>query len=222
MIGLTYSFTNESPDAIIKGLDLNLDDEVLAIAGSGDQAFAMLGLCRKVNVFDSNLTQLKYVRRRKRAIEEGDLESFLEYHMKLEDRTLANFFRDENRFRRIKENINSLQIPDYPIEASMLNLYPQLLTANKVYLSNCFGGIFLEDDTDLEEYFFTDLRYIRGLFRRGTILYNAATPRIISEDSILPYGLKYNANKSREAKEIEIEKDKITIFPWNPGIFECV
>ena len=51
---MNYSFTNEALDAILSGLNINENDVVLAVGGSGDQGFAMLEYAKQVKLCDIN------------------------------------------------------------------------------------------------------------------------------------------------------------------------
>ncbi|MFH1631264.1 MAG: hypothetical protein ABIA21_03545 [Candidatus Aenigmatarchaeota archaeon] len=92
--------SNENLNAMTEGLSVNSDDRVLAIGGSGDQAFALLEYAESVNIADTNLRQLDYIRKRITHLENGDYESFL----KLDDPNVEIGLKDEEMTRLVKEN----------------------------------------------------------------------------------------------------------------------
>lgn len=72
-----YSRTNESIAAVVLGLDLRPDDEVYAVGGSGDHAFAMLEYVRRVVAIDTNPKQVELMRKRLGFLSRGLIEEFL-------------------------------------------------------------------------------------------------------------------------------------------------
>ncbi|MDO8628527.1 MAG: DUF3419 family protein [Nanoarchaeota archaeon] len=72
-----YTATNENLQGIVAGLDVQSDDKVLAVAGSGDQAFALLEFVARVEVVDTNPAQLSLVARRLKYLAKGDWDNFL-------------------------------------------------------------------------------------------------------------------------------------------------
>jgi len=67
---LGHRCTNESLAAIVNGLDVNETDDILAICGSGDQAFALLEKAHSVTAVDIYKNQVDYARYRKRCLKE--------------------------------------------------------------------------------------------------------------------------------------------------------
>ncbi|MBI3033310.1 DUF3419 family protein [Candidatus Woesearchaeota archaeon] len=59
-----FRVTNEDLQAIVEGLDVQADDIVLAICGSGDQALALLEFASRVIAVDNNNEQLKFARKK--------------------------------------------------------------------------------------------------------------------------------------------------------------
>ena len=215
-----YACTNESLEGIIQGLDANSRDEILAIGGSGDQAFALLDRARKVKVIDISSIQLDYIKRRHEALARGDFEEFLEIHISWKDSVVINFFKE--RFENIKGKAELIEIPNGPINIENIDRYPDLCSVNKVYLSNCFGFILADESCGIDEHFYNDMRFLSKHFETGTVFYNAATPMCISRETNLPIPFSYDAQKSKLVKEIGINEAKTrntTSRLWNPGIF---
>src|SRR4051812_9267210 len=73
---LRYLTTNENLLAIRHGLDVKPHDNILAIAGGGDQAFSLLEFAGKVVILDSNPKQIQYVKRLVELLRKGDFLSF--------------------------------------------------------------------------------------------------------------------------------------------------
>src|SRR3989344_2201645 len=74
---LKYSRANESVAAVMLGLDLQADDEVYAVGGSGDYGFAMLEYVKRVVVVDNNSKQVELMRKRGGFLSRLDIEGFL-------------------------------------------------------------------------------------------------------------------------------------------------
>ena len=74
---LNYSCTNESLPSIIAGMEPDEKDIILAICGSGDQAFALLGSGAKVIAVDKDSRQVEFARARLERLRRGDYDGFL-------------------------------------------------------------------------------------------------------------------------------------------------
>ena len=74
--GLEYISTNENLDAIVLGMDVNSNDRILAMGGSGDQAFALLEKAGSVTVVDRNSAQIWYIKQRAELIRQKAYEFF--------------------------------------------------------------------------------------------------------------------------------------------------
>lgn len=137
-----YIATNESLRAVTLGLPVIADDLVVAIGGSGDQAFALLeGGCH-VKVVDISDLQIGFIRSRARALQDGNYKHFFEAGIMLADnqmlkdakRRKAYLTADEGRLERIRTNLSNLEICD-PLDAfgDVNGFYKG---ATRVYLSN--------------------------------------------------------------------------------------
>lgn len=74
---LSYSHTNENLRSVVSGLDLNDDDRVLSVLGSGDQAFAFLEYAKHVVAVDTSNVQIDYAIKRAEQLRTGDFKGFL-------------------------------------------------------------------------------------------------------------------------------------------------
>jgi hypothetical protein len=122
---LEYSYSNESLDAIVAGLNVQPSDIILAIAGSGDQSFALLERAARIITVDENPLQIELVRKRAellkkrnyreflRAREEGHADGvfFNSYSGVFPNRkTRKKYFKARKRLDTIAERIPNLEI----------------------------------------------------------------------------------------------------------------
>jgi hypothetical protein len=150
--GLCYGCTNESLPAIRSGLKPEKGDNILAILGSGDQAFELLRGGAKVTATDNNPAQIDYALRRVAFLRQA---SFLGYELFLaHNRWLPYDVSDSKKIevfpssakarrdahftpevlREIAANIGNLSITREDIfQLAMGGRF------NKIYLSNAIG-----------------------------------------------------------------------------------
>ncbi len=133
-----YTATNESLDAIVAGLDLKLKDDVLAVCGSGDQAFAMLEYAREVVAVDVREEQVGFAKRRVESLKQGDFDHFLSpdehfpFSARYEIKARNDYFQKApDRLPKIRSKIPRLKILRVAIEDAF-----DLMKFNKIYLSN--------------------------------------------------------------------------------------
>lgn len=141
---LEYSISNENPEAIVKGLNLQPTDRVLAILGAGDQAFAMLEFCAEVYAVDNNPAQIEYFKRRIEKLKKGQ-EIFLEengtcdenrlidlegYNFLKQKKLLQNYF-SEQRVKKVRKKLEKLTIEEDKIQFRVIGG-----GFNKLYFSN--------------------------------------------------------------------------------------
>ena len=72
-----YTHTNENLDAIVEGLSICPEDKVLAVLGSGDQAFAMVERGALVHAVDLNFAQVLFAQKRINFIRDRKYDAFL-------------------------------------------------------------------------------------------------------------------------------------------------
>lgn len=166
---LRYSHTNESLDSVIRGMDMrNSRGSVLAVAGSGDQAIAMLEDARLVTVVDIDQNQLDATERKVDLIRKGRFADFLDpdsYVNEQEDGLrLSNrnrYFSKKGRLERIQKEIDRINI----LKSSDIFQYPFVDPFEKVYLSNIVSFDSRDERKKLEE-------FAKGL-SEGTLVYVA-------------------------------------------------
>ncbi|MCK4669994.1 MAG: hypothetical protein KAT43_02230 [Nanoarchaeota archaeon] len=144
--------TNENLGAIILGLDLKPDDNVLAVGGCGDQAFAILEYASEVKAVDFHPAQVDFIKKRIAMLELGDMQRFLmnpklkadaEFSMgstmrKDEEINTGRrhaYFTYEGRFNKIRKKLSHLEVE----EADILEVAVNEKGFTKVYLSNAIS-----------------------------------------------------------------------------------
>lgn len=133
-----YERSNEDLQGIVEGMNINETDDVLAVCGSGDQAFAMLEKAHSVKAIDLNPAQAEYAIKRKEALQKGDYEGFATYHIPdMYDGSAAYkhpYFQDIERLKIIREKLGSLEIA-----AEDMKQAQGIGRFSKAYLSNIIG-----------------------------------------------------------------------------------
>ena len=138
MPSLCFPYTNESLASLIAGMDVQPDDEILAICGSGDQAFALVEYAKRVVAVDNDPAQIIYAKRRKEKLKqsESDLEGFLDPDHPNSYKSVNSwreaYFRKKGRFEKIRKKNHSLDIR----EGDFFDILSQKKNFTKLYLSN--------------------------------------------------------------------------------------
>src|SRR3989338_5543510 len=147
--GLAFQATNESIPAIMEGLQIQQGDRVLAVCGSGDQAFAMLELADYVTAVDSSKLQILYARCRLAQIKRGDFKRF--YTLLSHCGSSAAYREQRSRYftlsklQTLKWKVDRLRLE----REDMYKFSPRRIMEgrfNKIYLSNllCHSAGFSE------------------------------------------------------------------------------
>ncbi len=132
-MSLMYTATNESLDAIVCGLDINRDDDVLAVCGSGDQAFAISEFANSVTAIDIHLEQIKYAAERRRYLVQERYDCFYDLTAQEGDNVrVRNYFM--TRVRRIREKASSIKFRLFDLRNAL-----SLGKFSKIYVSNAMG-----------------------------------------------------------------------------------
>ena len=130
-----YRYTDESLLAIMHGLDITKGDRVLAICGSGDQAFAMLEVADSVVAFDCNEDQIEFVRYRMGLLREGNFNGFL-YAGRKDIPSYRREYFTERRCETLRGRLGRLELELANLYALPPNLNKSRFT--KMYLSNAW------------------------------------------------------------------------------------
>jgi SAM-dependent methyltransferase len=166
-----FLHTNEGLDAIIAGLEIKPTDSVLAICGSGDQAFAMLEYAKDVVAVDTDKAAIEYVILRKRLLEEGNFYCFLSkdekrstgYIKGINDAEYAEIV-DYFTYQRLGEIRNRLVDLQFREGDIFKHLEKNPNTFSKIYLSNAIDYLKKEKDVRI-------LNRVAGMSGLGTLIY---------------------------------------------------
>ena len=151
--GLAFQATNESIPAIMEGLQIQQGDRVLAVCGSGDQAFAMLELADYVTAVDSSKLQILYAKCRLAQIKRGD---FKRFHTLLPHCGSNITYREQrsryftlSKLQTLKLKVDRLRLE----RGDMYKFSPRRIREgrfNKIYLSNllCYGDYYSRNNTN--------------------------------------------------------------------------
>ncbi len=214
-----YYATNESLDAIVKGLDLQPTDEVLAICGSGDQAFAMLEHVDKVIAIDYDPAQIKYAKKRKLALQDGDINKFIfpvsQIHiveeLVEEFPARCEYFQDPERIRKIQAKLHKIEF----LERDIRNIIPNQFSPQKLYLSHANqDGCLTSIENSFREY--------SGLISIGDLIYTAwgwVSPVI---DGICGETLEVEEDLTKAAREFETEWKQGGGYNWDLHVFKKI
>ena len=154
-MNLKFTFCNESLPSIIAGLDPQKEDAILAIGGSGDQAFALLEFGCRVYVIDYDNSQINFIKSVFQILKNRDFDSFIyrENNDKISQfikerigvdmfEQRNTYFNNQERFNKICSNLDNLTIIE-PAQ-SIFDFLEQnhssknSLMFSKIYLSNIF------------------------------------------------------------------------------------
>jgi len=148
-----YARTNEDLDSIVRGLNVSPRDYIIAVGGSGDQAFALLENARRVLTVDIEYEQVNHIKQQATSLIRGDYYNFLmrklgdfspiflfpkadiQELIKNEMSQGTKYFNQE-RLDRIRRKIFALEVR----EADILDVCQTERGFNKVYLSNVLEG----------------------------------------------------------------------------------
>lgn len=234
MMKPAYYNTNESLRAIVAGLQISPEDAVIAVGGSGDQAFAMLESAGKVKVFDSNPAQLDYIRERVEALERGDYERFSGSDRVNSDNSPnypgASFLQKSKQYllgrngpiEKIRQKLSNLEIAE---PGNIIEQAQQEESYSRAYLSNIIGWCLRE--IDISE-IMGHLENVACKLTEGGLIYVAnhqvlvqlsEEPRRFHKNDLrithfLPAGLKLDLEQSLVARTQERR--------WSPAIYKKV
>ncbi|MFH1066068.1 MAG: class I SAM-dependent methyltransferase [Nanoarchaeota archaeon] len=145
---MTFIFrsTNESLDAIVQSMQLTRKHNVLAVLGSGDQAFAMLEYAKLVVAIDNHHEQVKYAQKHKELISQGLFSRFLNRAEPIARKPffrMQEYFKAPGRLEAIKKRINRLKI----LEGDIFRDSPGN-QFSRIYLSNAISYLPLDESPE--------------------------------------------------------------------------
>ena len=124
-----FARTNEDLPSIVRGMDVNSSDYILAVGGSGDQALALLEYAQRVKAVDLEHHQVYHIGEQVKSISKRDCKSFWTRRRK------KGYF-DRERIARLK-----LKIPFFDVvEGDIVDVCQSENGFSKVYLSNALKG----------------------------------------------------------------------------------
>ncbi len=212
-----YLFTNESLEAIIAGLDINEDDDILAVCGSGDQAIAILEFAKKVKVVDIEPKSLQFLKERVELLRQGEYNKFLnlgcedkEKNPHLKKRN--DYFHEEDRLNRIRLRLDKLDI--LPVNDFVSSVRTQN-GITKIYLSN----VYIDSDSSGNA-----LRIITPVLPLNGLIY--ATSRGIHRcpewKKSPPPNLYLDQVLTDKATKIENSAAYNSMSWWNPRVYRKI
>lgn len=224
-MNVAFPYTNETLDAIIAGLDVKQGDNILAVVGSGDQAFAMIAEGAKVVAIDTSQIQIDYAKKRLECLKQGITEGFFGCKDKIKELEKLGgeyaesekkyaeqsdmYFKSERRMEKVLANMHNLSI----IERSILDKKLPLSCFNKVYLSNVIEGhirSFLEEFGcknlfNMHQGHVRTLNLLGSRVNPGCLIYVTDSNRIVSDKAIIEYGY---GDRLGEREVLDLEKDE--------------
>jgi hypothetical protein len=239
-IDVKYPRTNEDLIAIIKGLDLNREDKVLAVAGSGDQPFAMLPYVKEVFAVDTNPNQIKFIQKRKDWLKFKEYNYFLEEHL---DQLPTEIFYSSNKgdlpldqrrrnilkskISKIKSKLDNLTLfsnQSIQNEKFIKQMHESNISFTKIYASNVFNSWW--DSSSYSSSCNELIQLIKLLSKEGLIYFSNGTEisemkkdfpkELILENSLTKIARKY---ESRYGWRSEYDNIKPR---WNPLVYRKV
>ncbi|MFH1066065.1 MAG: hypothetical protein V1734_06165 [Nanoarchaeota archaeon] len=225
---LLFPYANESIDAVVQGMDINEEEEVIAICGSGDVVFGMLEKARSVVGVDINPLQVDYALERKVLLKEGYLENFLNIGKVSHARDTVrmkqsiDYFSQPGRIERIRGNLERLTIKQGDILKRIDDAAKAGKRFTKAYLSNILTWNFVplardpelaaKEREEAQKYGEKYATRVIELLDRPAIIYVAIGCSVI--------GLNLDAYKDifcRDIKLTEIAKEKER--NWEPLVY---
>ncbi len=124
----SLSHPMEDLSVIMAGLQPCKDDNILALCGSGDQAFALLESGAEVHAVDCVHDQLQYARERVNYLRAGNVEAFRRHDA-------SRYFLDDRRVESIRGNLDKLHFHLVSDVTDAVSYGP----FTKIYLSSLIG-----------------------------------------------------------------------------------
>ncbi|HIH24418.1 TPA: class I SAM-dependent methyltransferase [Candidatus Woesearchaeota archaeon] len=137
-----FTQTNESLEQIMTGMQPHKQDLILAVCGSGDQAFALIEHDAQVIAVDTHPGQVSYAKRRAGFLRAGAYEEFLTAGRSHLRSDVLAYFTAPGRMDRIRKNLgniafNTLDI--FGIPAAMRIVFSKVYLSNAHYFDNWVG-----------------------------------------------------------------------------------
>ncbi len=226
-----YARTNESLESVVAGMDAGSSDSVLAICGSGDQAFALLETAGMVLAVDDKRAQVDYFLRRAEMLRDGNYEAFLGFQaigqkgkifapprtlerMKAGLDARKKYFSAEGRLERIRKKL-SLLVGD---SGDIIETAVSIPGFTKIYLSNALGYP-NPAEADVKGM----LAQISENIDPGCLVYVANHNELVkacgSEKELMPKGLSIDAFRTARARKFNTEIPSDSGAEWMPAVY---
>ncbi len=219
---LNYSHSNEDLRSIVSGLNIDSKDNVLAIAGSGDQAFAILEISESVTIVDVNPNQMEYIKKRIEFLKKENYEDFLKIrssgardnllqgkfsggYSKFNLKKRDEYFLKKGRLNRIRKNLKNFKIHRL---GDILKIAQKKIGYSKIYLSNIFR--FDYSINDWEPFVKKALEKIAKNLPKGGLIYISDHPKQLWVNS-----LELDKNLTQKARKFETTN-------WSPAVYKKV
>lgn len=227
---IAYPCTNENLAAIVNGLDVNENDTVVTILGSGDQGLALLEKAKRVIAVDLDPQQTEFVQQRISMLGDNSIDAFLNYKVdgldKYEEDARAArdaYFLETGRLERIRGKLRQFEI----VRDDIITVLRKGLHT-KCYFSNAIGYLITEPFPEKTALLYTaacgDLE--AALSRNGVLAYVSNADEIESakwsaenmEKRFFPNGVP------RQWPSVEIDEElteKATQHEhfWEPAVY---
>lgn len=207
-----YSLANETPEAIIAGLDIHSTDSVLTVGV--DQAFALLEKAHSVTFAEIEPYYANLVRARANLLAAGNDNGFLNLDTSREKHGVwygrrYSYFAYPGRLDRIQANLGHLTIVS-PADAVHL-AQTRGDEFDKIYLSNALGYFGYSRDNSV----ITALSAMSQILRPDTLVYivSRLTPPSWEDKRLLPNGLTVDDHLSVTAQQLE------KTYYWHPRVY---
>lgn len=217
---VNYYYTNESLDAIVKGIKPNREDDIIAICGAGDQAFALLEHANSVIAIDCDARQVAYAKARAEALRQGNYDGFFpeveEGKITLErDRDTAmkyfsrrtlfeRILRKKPRLERIRSKLNNLEFWEKSLQEFVMDI--QSRKYSKAYLSNALTFSKL-----MKRCQWGFIEQIAAKLKNPGIIYLADGGEVYLKHM-------YNLEEDKKLTEIAIDIERKTMR-WRPAVY---
>ena len=209
-----YTYSNESLDAVIAGLEPERNDVILAVCGSGDQAIALSEYAGKVFATDINAEQLLLAMKRVQMLKQGKYDGFLHPTLtgvfdgiangkrlkEAEERVLSQrnaYFTQPGKLDAIRASLDHLEISLEPED-----IIPKAMNETghtKVYLSNAIGFCCVAPSEVRQLY----LENIASMLPQGGLIYVSNDDVVRSGAFKLPSNLSVDKRLTKAARDVE-------------------
>lgn len=221
------------------GLEPKEGDVILAIGGSGDQAFAILETGARVVVVDVEPDQIAFIEHRRDALARGDNWTFArrayiatdpqpEFGVRIVERD--DYFKDSERLARMRANLGNLTVLS-PVDIfDVIRGNGHSVSFGKLYLSSVLGYLSNHKPTFPPEAMHLLSRHLaRGtrvyLATVGVFSYDCSTRhdhKTVPEDCVIdwmPKDLLVNRGLTAKARRLE---HRYAFTDFSPVVYEKV